>query len=166
MSRIESVVDQIGFIRKYTETLLDGVASEDWFRMPTEGVTHIGWQVGHIAVAQYSLALKRIRGPREKDRQLVCEEFMGLFGKGSTPQADAGAYPAPEGIRRVFDRVHRQAIGELADVADSVLDEPTDPPHPMFSTKLGALLFCPPHEMLHAGQIGLLRRLLGNAPLR
>ncbi len=166
MSRVKAVVDQISLTRKYTESLLDGVASEDWFRMPSEGVTHVGWQVGHMAVAQYSLALKRIRGSRKEDSRLVSAELMTLFGKGSTPRADAGAYPGPDEIRRVFDDVHRQAVGELADVADRVLDEPTEPPHPMFSTKLGALLFCPQHEMLHAGQIGLLRRLLGSAPLR
>jgi hypothetical protein len=33
-------------------------------------------------------------------------------------------------------------------------------------TRLGALLFSSHHEMLHAGQIGVLRRLLGKAPVR
>ena len=166
MSRIGVVIDQICSARKYTESLLDALAPEDYFRMPSEGVTHIAWQVGHVAVAQYSLALKRIRGPRAEDARLVSEELPGLFGKGSTPQADAGAYPAPDEIRRLFDNVHAQAVTELADLPADVLDEPTDPPHPMFSTKHGALLFCSQHEMLHAGQIGLLRRLLGSAPLR
>jgi hypothetical protein len=57
-------------------------------------------------------------------------------------------------------------LDELARLPGGVLDETVDNPHPMFSTKLGALMFCPFHEMLHAGQIGLLRRLFGNAPLR
>ena len=89
-----------------------------------------------------------------------------MFGKGSTPQADTGIYPDAAEIRALFDRVHRQAIDELSRLSDAVLDEPVENPHPMFSTKLGALLFCAPHEMLHAGQIGLLRRLMGNEPLR
>jgi hypothetical protein len=166
MSRIQTIVDQIQLARKYTEGLLDGVRAEDWFRMPAEGITHIAWQVGHIAVAQYYLTMKRIRGARTEDAELVSDEWMGLFGKGSTPQADASVYPGPEAIRETFDRVHEQAVRELSGTDDGVLDEPTDPPHPMFATKLGAVQFCPYHEMLHAGQIGLLRRLFGSAPLR
>ena len=134
--------------------------------MPREGVTHIAWQVGHIAVAEYYLTLQRIRGKRPEDGELIPEELMGLFGKGSIPQADASAYPSPDDIRQMFDRVHLRAVEEVGSLQDGILDEATDPPHPMFSTKLGALSFCPQHEMLHAGQIGLLRRLSGNEPLR
>jgi hypothetical protein len=39
-------------------------------------------------------------------------------------------------------------------------------PYAAFATKFGGLLFCSHHEMLHAGQIGLLRRLIGKAPVR
>jgi hypothetical protein len=39
-------------------------------------------------------------------------------------------------------------------------------PYAGYPTKLGALLFCPLHEMIHAGQIGLLRRLMGKPPIR
>ena len=34
-------------------------------------------------------------------------------------------------------------------------------PHQFATTKLRALLWCAQHEMLHAGQIGMLRRYLG-----
>ncbi|HYW80371.1 MAG TPA: DinB family protein [Thermoguttaceae bacterium] len=166
MAHIETILGQICSTRKYTESLLDGLTPEEWFRMPTEGVTHIAWQVGHISLAEYYLALKRIRGKRPEDGALVSEELVALFGKGSTPQAESDVYPSPDEIRQMFDGVHRQAVEEIGNLQDAILDESTDPPHPMFSTKLGALRFCPQHEMLHAGQIGLLRRLLGNKPLR
>jgi hypothetical protein len=35
-----------------------------------------------------------------------------------------------------------------------------------YPNKLGALLMASHHEFLHAGQIGLLRRLLGKVPVR
>ncbi|NQU20175.1 MAG: DinB family protein [Candidatus Nealsonbacteria bacterium] len=166
MSRVEMLVGQIQVARQYTASLLDGTDSADWFRSPAGGVTHIAWQVGHIAVAQYYLTMQRIRGKRPADAELISDEFMQLFGKGSTPEANPEKYASPNEIRRVFDSVYQQAIHEVRETSDSVLDEPTDPPHPMFSTKFGALAFCPQHEMLHAGQIGLLRRLLGCEPLR
>jgi len=146
--------------------MLENVKTEDWFRQPTEGVTHIAWQVGHIAVSQYFLTLQRIRGKQSGDAELIPDNFFPLFGKGSTPKAEPVENPAVEEIRSVFDAVHRQAVQELKDLPEEVLDEKTEKPHPMFSTKLGALQFCSQHEMLHAGQIGLLRRLLGYDKLR
>ena len=44
--------------------------------------------------------------------------------------------------------------------------EPVEMPYAVHANKLGCLLFCSHHEMLHAGQLGLLRRLLGKEPIR
>ena len=167
MSRIQSAIDQICRARKYTEDLLNHIEPADWFRQPHEGVTHIGWQVGHLAVAEYGLGLRRVRGAQPEDGQMISESFQAHFGKGSIPSPDASQYPPPETIRRVFENVHRRVIEELNGFADAVADQPVaPPPHPMFKTKLDALHFCAQHEFIHAGQIALLRRLLGQPPLR
>lgn len=55
---------------------------------------------------------------------------------------------------------------ELAMYPVDQLNEPVDDPYAAYPTKLGCLIFCAHHEMLHAGQIGMLRRLLGLAPIR
>lgn len=165
MSRMQPIIDEFRRTRLYTDELIKGFEESDWFRMPSEGVTHLAWQVGHLAVAQYALALKRVRGERSEDADLIPERYFQLFGKGSRPEADASKYPSAEEIRSVFRGVHKQTIHELSGFSEDVLDEPSDP-HPMFRTKGGALKFCPQHEMMHAGQIGLLRRLLGYDPLR
>lgn len=68
-------------------------------------------------------------------------------------------------IRRVFDAMHQQVLNELSALDDAIVNEPVTEPHPRFSTKGGAIVWCAEHEMLHAGQIGLLRRLLGKPPL-
>ncbi len=166
MPNIAELANQLKTVRKYSENFLDNTDVEDWFRMPSEGVTHIAWQVGHMAIAEYGLALKRVRGRIAEDAGLVSDEFLALFGKGSIPDADAGKYPPAAEIRGVFDRVHQQAIQELQSLSEEVLDEASDPPHPMFNTKRGAIEWAAQHELLHAGQIGLLRRLLGKEWLR
>lgn len=164
--RLEFALGQIETARRYTRDLLSHVGPDDWFRMPAGGVTHIGWQVGHLAVAQYRLALVRLRGQQPGDAAFMPAEFVTLFGKGSTPTPGAAGGLAPADIRRAFDAVHAQAMRELQEIPDDVLDEASDPPHPMIPHRLGALVWCAQHEFLHAGQIGLLRRLLGSSPLR
>jgi len=62
--------------------------------------------------------------------------------------------------------VHRQVFAELEHLPSAVLDEASLPSHKCFGDKFGALLWCSRHEMIHAGQLGLLRRLLGKQPVR
>jgi hypothetical protein len=164
---LDCAAGQIVFARNYTQRLLDQTDPAEWFRQPAEGVTHIAWQVGHLAMAEYRLALERIRGRLHGDEQLISDEFLVLFGRDSTPEipADPSRYPSAGEIRTVFDRVHEQTLRELPGIDPASLSEPPTKPHLLAHTKLASLLWCAQHEMVHAGQVGLLRRLLGHKPL-
>ena len=165
-TQLDIAIRNIEFARGYTQQLLVDLQPSDWFRQPAGGVTHIAWQVGHLAMAQYALTMIRIRGKEPEDQEIISNAFFRLFQKGSTPQDDPSAYPTINDIQSVFDRVHRQARQELAGYSDEELDVKLPEPHAVFDTKLGSVFFCSAHEMLHAGQIGLIRRLLGQPPLR
>jgi hypothetical protein len=166
MSRIDPLVDQIRSARKYTTGLIDTIDEADWFRRPAEGVTHVAWQVGHLAFAEYKLLLERFRGARPDDARLISADFLALFRRGSVPDPNPARYPPPSEIRAAFDAVHQQALEELKAFPDERLDEPPTIPHELCPTKQGVLVWCNQHEMLHAGQIGLLRRLLGQPSYR
>lgn len=157
---------QIECSRAYTLSLLAGLDDADWFRQPQEGVTHVAWQVGHLAMAEYGLCLFRIRGRQPEDGELMSGRFRKQFSKGSQPAPEPAHNPPPAEIREVLERVHQRALREMMAYSDQLLDEPAEDPRAVFTTKLGSLFFCAHHEMLHAGQIGLLRRLLGKTPIR
>jgi hypothetical protein len=166
MTRVQGALAQIRHVRKYTLSRLEPIPVGEWFRMPAEGVTHVAWQVGHLATAEYHLCMARIRGRRPDDEQFIPQAFVKSFGRGSVADPDPAKNPTVEEIRATLDRVHEHAMAELADYPDAEIDAATAPPaHPMFATKFGALIWCGQHEMLHVGQIGLLRRLAGAAPL-
>jgi hypothetical protein len=169
--RLETVIKNVEFTRRYTLSLLEDLTADDWFWTPADSsekfTTHIAWQAGHIAMAEYGLMLFRQRGrDRDVDATLMSGKFRKLFLRGSEPHRDREGYPEPQEIIEVMDRVHRQVLKEIASFDGEQLDEPAEPPHAAFATRYGALLFAGGHEMLHAGQIGLLRRLMGKAPLR
>src|SRR6266404_4282021 len=160
MSRLALVISQIARVRKYTLRLLENTDTAEWFRQPPGGVTHIAWQAGHIAGAGYRLSLERIRGRRPEDVNLITPEFSAHFARETVPNPDPAKNPTPVEIQATLARVHQQTLLELHALSEAALDEETAPPrHPLFDTKLGALLWCAQHEMLHAGHIGLLRRL-------
>jgi hypothetical protein len=166
MSSLAFALERIARTRQYTLTLLEGLEDEQWLQMPAGCPTHIAWQVGHIAMAQYGLCLMRVRDSQPGDRDLMSREFRKQFSKGTTPDVDPAINPAPGEIRRVFDAVHAQVLLEAPSFDESELEMPLAAPHQMFATKIAALHFSADHEMLHAGQIGLLRRLLGKEPVR
>jgi uncharacterized damage-inducible protein DinB len=166
MSRFQLGLGQIEFARRYTRELLDQTPPAEWFRQPAAGVSHVAWQVGHLACAEYRMTLWRTRGVQPEDAALVPEGFAQLFGYESVPQPDPAMYPDQAYIRAVFDRVHDQVLRELGGMDESTADQPVLHPHPFAKTRLEALLWCASHEMLHAGQIGLLRRQLGHPPLQ
>jgi hypothetical protein len=159
VSRLQLAIEQIVFARNYTIGLIDQTPTTEWFRQPPGVVSHVGWQVGHIAFSEYRQALWRIRGERPGDDALFSPEFKRLFGADSVPQADS-TYPPGE-LRAVLDRV----LLDLPGLDKGELDQPVPHPHPFATTKLKALLWCAQHEMLHGGQIGLLRRHLVYPPM-
>jgi DinB superfamily len=164
-ARLQSALDRMERSRRYTKQFLSDLTPEEWFWQPSELPTHVAWQVAHVAVAQYALCLMRVRGKSEADGALLPEGFFDRFKRGSVPAAGPENNPPLEVIQRVFDAVHRQSLAELAERTDEELDVPVDP-HPAFKTKLGAVEFASQHELIHAGQIGLLRRLMGKPPVR
>src|SRR4249919_2991500 len=108
MSRLQLAIEQIVFARNYTIGLLDQTPTAEWFRQPPGSVSHVGWQVGHIAFSEYRLALWRIRGPQPLDEALFSSEFKRLFGANSVPEANS-TYPAGE-LRAVLNRVNEQVL--------------------------------------------------------
>ena len=170
--RLLAAVKNMEFVRRYTISLLEDLGPDDWYWTPKsadspELVTHIAWQAGHIAMAQYGLTLFQQRGRvREVDSELMSGKFRKLFMRGTQPVDNRASYPEPTEILDVLNRVHSQALKEIPGFDGDQLDEPLDAPHAGFATRYGALLFAGAHEMVHAGQIGLLRRMMGKAPLR
>ena len=163
--RLQTALTNIAFARAYTLRFLDVLPAADWFRTPAGYVTHVAWQIGHLAFAQYRLALDRVRGPRPDDANLIPESFLMTFGRDSVADPDPAKYPTADDIRAVFDRVHERVLADLPGVPDAELDEPVTKPHMLCKTKLECLHWCSHHEAVHAGQIGLIRRMLGYKPI-
>jgi hypothetical protein len=165
-SRLELAINRIRGSRLFTEQFLGDLTESEWYWSPPQFTTHVTWQVGHIAVAEYSLCLRRVRGRTTADESLISDAFIEAFKLGSKPAAEPHKNPPLDEIRRVFAAVHQQSVEELSGQSETELDEPLTDPHPRFKTKMTAVEFSPMHEMVHAGQIAMLRRLMGKTPLR
>ena len=66
----------------------------------------------------------------------------------------------------MLDAIGEHAYSELALMDDSFLEVALDEAHPLFATRLEAVEFAASHELMHIGQVVLLRRLMGRQPRR
>jgi DinB superfamily len=164
MSRIIEALEQIAFTRRYNLERIETVPLSEWFTIPPGGVSHIAWQVGHLAMAEYRLCLERLRTRTPADESLISDEFLKFMGRDSAP-GPASDYPPAAEIRAVFDGVHARVMEELPSYPDADLDLPPLKPHALFGTRIAGLRYAPLHEMIHCGQIALIRRMLGQKPI-
>jgi hypothetical protein len=161
MSPLQLATEQIKFARSYTLEALAAVKDDDWFRPPPGGVTHLAWQVGHLAMAEFRMVLERVRGPRPDDADVLPPEYLQIFGRGSDPLAASADYPPMAAIRGVFDRVHERVLGELPLLTEAHLAAQPLTVHRIANTGLRCLWWCSQHELIHTGQIALIKRQLG-----
>jgi len=162
----DSMLGQMAFARTYTLELLETVPDAMWGNHAAGLPTSFAWQTGHLAMAEYGLMLFRQRGRAEGDVELMPGWFRKRFARGSTPSTNPDDDPNRAELLRIMARIHTEAMQFVAQLTAEALSEPTDMPYAGYPIKLGALLFCPLHESIHAGQIGLLRRAHGLPPVR
>jgi hypothetical protein len=167
--QVESMRDQtlaqMRFARDYTLQLIEAIPGELWTAQPSGTTTHLAWQVGHLAVSQYGLMLFRQRGRGEGDLELMPGWLRKKYGRGTQPP-EPSQCESSEALLEMLGRIDEAAHREATRWDWRQFLEPTDMPFAAWPIKLGAFLFCPLHESIHAGQIGLLRRLLGLEPVR
>ncbi|HEX3149971.1 MAG TPA: DinB family protein [Gemmataceae bacterium] len=166
-SRISHFIDALVFARGYTLDLLATIPETDWFRMPSGCPTHVAWQVGHLAMAEARLIVERVGGHQVVEEGVLPAEFMTLFMRNMVPDAAADKHPSPAEIRRVLDHVHEAALETLHATHDADLETFVvgSSPHRFCRTKADYARWVSHHEFLHSGQIGLIRRMLGNEPV-
>ncbi len=163
----DQALAQMRWMRQYGMQLIESVPQELWYKIPSGLSTHLAWQVGHMAVAQYGLMLFRQRGRVESDMELMPGWLRKNFGRGSQPSAaDDPKNPTPASLLERLAAIHAESCSTTEQLTYATLIEPIDMPYAAYPNKLGALLFCPLHESIHIGQIGVLRRSLGLDPLR
>jgi len=157
---------QLQATRKYIQDLLDNTSLDLWYQWPSGVGSHMAWQVGHLAMAQYRLCIVFVRPELPGDQRIISADFLKAFGRGSQARPESpDTLPAAELLRRynaVCDHVmdHWNLYEELDMLAPALVQN-----HRIVRSRLDALFWASRHAMIHAGQIGLIRRGLGLEPI-
>ena len=130
------------------------------------GGNHPLWILGHLAVLEGaipSIILGAEAGPHP------VEHWRPLFGTGTRPRPDAGAYPPFDELLSTLRRLRARNLALLDELGEEGLDRVPRAVPPGFEdvmkTAGHTLLLISLHQMVHYGQIADARRVAGLSPL-
>jgi uncharacterized damage-inducible protein DinB len=153
---------QLRMVRDTSEKILEAFETpEQWTHQVAPDTNHALWFAGHMASGDNFFI-----GMIDPQRKKPLDELDSLFGTGSRPTSNPDDYPP---VAEVLDamRERRAALLELLDsLSDKQLGNPLPKGAPDFLTDVGSLFeLTIGHEWLHLGQVTVVRRALGHAPL-
>lgn len=160
------LAEQLDRTRDWTLMLVEDITGDEWFFQPQPGLHHALWLCGHLASAQDTLVFTRCL-----DKPRLDPGFKAHFGIGG-PIKSATEYdwPGPKRVREVMVDMQTATLAAVRAMDDSLLDEPAcgkdGARHPHYDNKRQAVSHLIRHEAFHAGQLALLRRLMGKSFIR
>ena len=135
--------------------LLDDITEEESMVRGKDNISHIRWQTGHLLYSA-ALTLKMLH-----DTTDIPESWYTLFGRGSDISDSADDYPSMKELRDklyiLYDRMEKR----LNTITDEEFDKQVIIAPGFEPTSLNGTLFFCTHEFYHAGQIAILRKMLG-----
>ena len=166
MTNAELLADQLDGTREWTLKLLADLKGDDWTSQPAAGLAHPVWLCGHVACSQHLLIHVRCLGGGVLDESFTKHFPIG----GPVRSAKEHGYPPVATVLATMEEVHRKTLAAVRGMSDALLAEPAfggdGKPHPHYKDKAGAVAHCNRHEAFHAGQLAMIRRLLGKSFLR
>ena len=136
-----------------------GIDHEESLVQPSREGNCMNWVAGHLLVSRGQILGLLGAGP------FLSEDETKLYQRGSAPVKPEGESVDLERLRQGLEQTAEAIIGVLSGADESFLEEELDLPgfpikmeKPTRGAFLTLFLF---HEGYHAGQLGIVRRLLG-----
>ena len=147
--------------RGFTAKVLSEIESDaDWIRRPVPAANHALWIAGHLGYATNGFI-----GMVDPARKRSQDDYAQLFGKGSQCVDELSAYPPPAVVKG-FWLERSAAFVELLDACSEEDLTREVPQGPGFMPDVAAVFQMGVwHEALHAGQLTIIHRMLGQTPL-
>jgi len=157
MKDVESLRYQARLMRDVVRLCIDGITHEQSVVQPRPAGNCVNWILGHLLVV-YNQVL-----PLIGQEAVVTEGTLTRYARGSAPITRASEALLFHDVICAWDEVCARVDAGLATLTphhlDAVVPEgPTGDPYETLGSLLATVLF---HQAYHAGQLGVLRRIIG-----
>lgn len=135
---------------------LEGVSHEESLRSPEPFGNNANWVLGHLVHSAEGV-LRLLGQPRVFDGGALAR-----YRRGTDPLIDAADALRLERLLEAWDEASKRIDVGLMSIAEERIDAPAPEAIAWMGSTIGAVVaFASFHQSYHAGQLGLLRRLLG-----
>jgi len=153
----ETLAVQIHYTRWVVNANLEGVTDDQYFQSPGLAGNCANWVLGHLVHARNGCLVMLGQEP------VIDAESIERYRRGSDNVSSAADAVPSADLLAAFNRAQEPLVAGLAAVSDKTLDAPApfspgNDPDETVGSLLAGLLF---HEAYHAGQLGVIRRILG-----
>jgi hypothetical protein len=159
-------IDLVGWAMRMTDEstakLVADMRDSPLTRTTSRVGNHPLWILGHLAVVEGGIPQILFGEPNP------VEHWWPLFGMGSTPSDDAGAYPTFDEVLTTYRDLRAKNLARLEEIGEAGLDPAPKAVPPGFENEMRTvgqtLLVMSLHQMFHLGQVADTRRAAGRKP--
>jgi hypothetical protein len=156
---VRNAVEHTRFVHKMIHDWSKGFDESNATAQTPGNKNHLIWTYGHLAHS-YDWFISAIA----KDMKTVPADYKGLFGGGSKPTDNPGAYPTLKQVRAEFDAAGERMVEAIEHTPD-LFAKPLMDGGGWITTKMQAVDRNAWHVAWHLGQLSNLRLSMGMAPL-
>jgi len=148
----------LGTIRGFTTSLIENLTPEQWMHQACDGVNHVMWNVGHIALVDAAF-IKEAGG----STTAIPDTYEAMFGMGTEPASSLDAYPDIKELLDALNNVRSDFVSHFKSLSgEQLAGTPTTEGFTrMMPTVSQIPNFNVLHESTHTGQILIARKSLG-----
>jgi uncharacterized damage-inducible protein DinB len=158
MTQIELAADAVQRSMGMLMMTLGDFSDGDFFVRPCPGANHATWQLGHLTTSEAWI----VNAVKPGSNTAVSEEFAGKFSKETSSKDDVEFFPKKAAILEQLNKTRAVTVAWIKTLTPADLDKPGPERMVKMCPTVGHVLgLIGNHDMMHMGQLQVIRRKLG-----
>ncbi len=138
---------------------LSDLDDKDLLVRPVPGANHIAWQLGHLVCSEHGIT----NGAKAGSAAALDADFIERYSRKNTGSDDPNIFrESKKTLLEMYSAQRDATLALVETLSESDFDAPSPEKFKGYGPTVGSLLLLQgSHEMLHAGQVAVIRRVLG-----
>jgi hypothetical protein len=158
MNTHEAILSNLHTARYITTSYLGDLSDADLLVRPVAGAHHTAWQLGHLIVSEHQM----LNGVRPGSAPALPHGFAEKHEKTAAKSDQLSDFCSKETYLSLMHQLREATIATLSQLTPEDLSQPGPEAMRAYAPKVGSVfLSIANHELMHSGQVAVIRRALG-----
>jgi hypothetical protein len=158
MNTHEAIISNLHTARYVMSSYLGDLTDSDLLVRPVSGAHHAAWQLGHLIVSEYQM----LNGVKPGSAPSLPADFIAKHDKTAAGSSNLSDFCSKEQYISLMQGLREATIATLSQLTIDDLSKPGPEAMRSYAPRVGSVfLAIANHELMHSGQIAVIRRVLG-----